>query len=180
MFAESNSSSAPPLERVLLSLDKGYSAIGLRTAYAFIVTALFDAVFPSASWIGLVAVQILAMFGLRFFGIAFRRGMRFSETTLETWTIRRKLGKYYDSYQWRKVTWIGLGILLYVSLFARARSDFLILAVLCIAAGAIALLTWRRVAADQPKPKPAPRFRKVLLDRTPATAPLVAQTAEQH
>ena len=180
MFVEPDSSSVPPLERVLLGLDTGVSAIGLRTTYAFIATALYETLLPTASWIGLVAVQLLAMLGLRLFGIALRRGVRFSETTLETWAIRRKIGKYYDSYQWKKATWIGLGILFYVLLFARARSDFLGLAVVCIAAGAIGILAWRRVAADQSKPKPAPRFRKVLLDRTPKATSLVAQTLEQH
>ena len=170
MYLDPNSSTAPLLERALLKIDAGAASIVVRSTYGFMTTALYDTLFPSASWIGLVAFLALAMFCLRIFGVALRRSIRFSDATLEAWAVQRKIGKYYDSYQWQKVTWIGLGLLLYVLTFAQARFDFLILSVACISAGAIGILTWRRVAADKSKPKPAPRFRKVLLDTSSKTA----------
>ena len=58
------------------------------------------------------------------------------------WWNRRQLAKRYDSYQWRKLFWIGAGMAIYMV----AYRDFSFLRAtvsgLCALAGAIGLVRW--------------------------------------
>ena len=65
---------------------------------------------------------LAGLFLLRLVPAALRRLLPFSTETQDVWRERRRLGKRYDSYQWRKLLWIGLGISLNVLFSHSAES----------------------------------------------------------
>lgn len=72
-----------------------------------------------------------------------RRLMPVSGAVKEEWARRRQLAKNFDSYQWQKLFWIGLGMLLAPK---SAFSEWVIVW-LCLAGGALGLIFWFRRAS---------------------------------
>jgi hypothetical protein len=67
----------------------------------------------------------------------------FPETAQKYWANHRLLGKRYDSYQLRKLFWIGLGLSGYMAMsgnFAGLRG---LLAMTCLLLGGIGWLVWQ-------------------------------------
>jgi hypothetical protein len=74
----------------------------------------------------------------------------FSAEAKIVWRRRRMLAKRYDSFQWQKLFWIGLGIGFDVVLTARYKTSLVGLAVACVALGFVGLAIWRcRQVADK-------------------------------
>ena len=64
----------------------------------------------------LVPFLVGALLTLRVVPALFRKMMPFSDAAREVWAERRQMAKRYDSYQWRKLFWIGVGLALYTTL----------------------------------------------------------------
>ena len=147
-----------PRERMLLALDAGVPG----ALYRILLGA---AIAPLAQWLpvglgprwslALAFIGVLA--GLRVGSTVLRRLVRHSAALGEAWSVRRRTAKYYDSFQWRKLLWVGLGLALQAALAARPAPLQWALAACCLVAGAAGTLRWRSVAADPRHPKPAPR-----------------------
>ncbi len=58
------------------------------------------------------------------------------------------IAKRFDSYQWGKLLWFGLGMSVYLALAEHAPRWGVALAVFCVIAGGIGLLIWQRHAAS--------------------------------
>ena len=66
------------------------------------------------------------------------------------WAERRQMTKRVDSYQWRKLLWIGIGLALFALLSGRRLPVQLAITAACLAAGAAGTTMWRhRVAQHQ-------------------------------
>ena len=78
-----------------------------------------------------------------------RRFVPVSKEVKRVWLQRRVLAKQYDSYQWRKLSWVGLGIAVHAWLSANPQSVQIVLALACIAAGAAAAVFWHRTCESQ-------------------------------
>jgi hypothetical protein len=70
------------------------------------------------------------------------------------WFRQRALAKRYDSYQWRKLFWFGLGLAAYVALFDRGGRVEQALALVCLVSGALGLVVWRQVGRGVPDAAP--------------------------
>jgi hypothetical protein len=82
------------------------------------------------------------LLSLRVVPIAIRKVVHFSRAANAAWAQRRLIAKHFDSYQWRKLFWIGLGLALYGLQVPRAISDvFVVLTAGCVLFGAVGL--WR-------------------------------------
>jgi hypothetical protein len=68
--------------------------------------------------------------------------MSLSETTNAKWAERRQLALRFDSYQWQKLFWLGLGLAVYLLLSGRGPAEALALTVLSLIVGALGLLRW--------------------------------------
>lgn len=73
------------------------------------------------------------------------------------WFRQRALAKRYDSYQWCKLFWFGLGLAAYVALFDRGGRVEPALALVCLVCGALGLLVRRRVGRGGPGNAPQAR-----------------------
>jgi len=115
----------------------------------------------SSDW-AIVSFLLVILLILRLVPAVVRKLLPFSAELKEAWSVRRRTAKLYDSYQWRKVTWIGAGLLFYVVISRQFSAVYISLSLLCLLAGAGAFLRWRAILADGAFPKPVARKIKRL------------------
>ena len=89
------------------------------------------------------------LFLLRFVSYGLRKLLPFSDDTKAVWLRLRKLGKRYDSFEWRKLLWIGVGLSAYAIIFRESQLPAVVLAVLCLIAGVFGWAVFRRVSHSQ-------------------------------
>jgi hypothetical protein len=83
------------------------------------------------------------LFALRVVPAFLRKVLPFSAEAQAAWAARRQLAKRYDSYQWQKLFWIGLGLALYTAYAGGERAAPIVLASACLVSGALGLACWR-------------------------------------
>ena len=139
------------IETISLKLDqlpwggilRALVGLVLIPSYAFFSQGRFPA------W-GILLFFLLALVALRIAPLVFRKAIPFSEDAKSIWAARRRLAKFYDSYQWQKLFWIGLGFGLY--LVWRKETDAYKngLVAVCVLGGAVGLWIWRGVSRNLP------------------------------
>jgi hypothetical protein len=151
-------SSGKSADEFLLSLDEGAFGALYRVLIGFTTIPAMRLFLGSAGsdWT-LVPFLLLVLVLLRVVPAVVRRVVPFSAELLEAWYVRRRTAKAYDSYQWRKLVWIGAGLALYVAILGQHRPVHIALSMFCLVTGAVATVRWRAVAADSKLPKPTAR-----------------------
>jgi len=132
------------IERVLLNLDVGLSGAILRVALG---AALVFALHPLVPGVGLAASAVslaVMLFGLKAFAAVARKVLPATPAVRARWEWRRNLARNYDSYQWRKLVWLGVGILAAAGASRQQGAWEISLGTACILSGAIAEVAWRR------------------------------------
>ena len=137
----------PVIEAVALKLDlsplNGLWRFGLGVALYPIYDVLCRAACPD--WIFL-PYTLFVLVGLRIGPLVLRKLLKFSPAAQKIWDERRQLAKIYDSFQWRKLLWIGAGLWVYLR-YSNVKHDFATaIAMLFTIGGAIGLLTWISVS----------------------------------
>jgi hypothetical protein len=92
---------------------------------------------------------VALLLGLRVGPAVLRLVLPFSAEAKEIWSERRFLAKRYDSYQWQKLFWLGLGMLPYVVAARGTRLGELAVTGLCLIAGGVGQLIWHKVDAGR-------------------------------
>lgn len=145
------------LERFVVDLD-GWPWDALRRiALGVVIPPVFRLISgeQSSVWISLfLFIGLLAM--MRLLLALMRRVLPFSYETKEIWKERRFIAKRYDSYQWQKLFWIGLGLLSHV-LFGNGlnRGEWFV-TLFCLVGGGAGLYVWRKISVTQvPGMRPA-------------------------
>ncbi len=140
-----------PSEKFLVNMDGSpYGAI-LRVAIGVAVAPLLQGLSgePNEIWIALgLFVGLLIM--LRAVPALLRRVLPFSSEAREIWARRRNIAKQFDSYQWHKLFWIGLGLLLYEVVAHAYANGELAVTVICLIGGGLGFLAWSAVNAKDP------------------------------
>jgi hypothetical protein len=115
----------------------------------YAVMVLFQQMMGSTkSLTGLLAILLGALAALRAGALVLRCCLPFPAALKENWAQQRLLGKRYDSYQWRKLFWVGVGMAVYVSIEHASVMERWI-AVLATGAGALGhWFWWRRKKMD--------------------------------
>jgi hypothetical protein len=83
------------------------------------------------------------LLALRLVPAVLRRLIPFSRSAQAKWAERRVLAKRYDSYQWQKLFWMGLGTALYILQSGERLGALMTLMFICLLAGATGLAIWR-------------------------------------
>jgi hypothetical protein len=131
------------IDKLLLNLDVGVPGALLRTALGAVLVVVVRAAFPGAGWATAVLCLLVLLFGIKAFAVLCRAVVPASAAVRAHWEWRRNLARFHDSYQWRKLVWFGMGILL----ASRARGTWeLPLAIACLVGGSAGEILWRRVA----------------------------------
>lgn len=101
---------------------------------------------PEGSDWRLVPFFVFVLLSLRIVPAAIRRLVPFSEALQARWSRQRLLGKRFDSYQWRKLLWFGLGVAVHAMFFEWAGIAEIFLASACLIFGGLGALVWWRCA----------------------------------
>ena len=133
------------MNRLALMLTRPAAYRGFLTVFGFALVPLYHSLIGTAgSILQFVGFYALALVGLRFGPGLMRRVIRFSPETLEVWMRQRVMAKRYDSYQWRKQFWIGLGMALNGLVAASPPAWHLPFAITCTVFGWLGWVAWRR------------------------------------
>lgn len=136
------------VERFLLRLDSGpWSAVS-RVVLGLLIAPVFRALSGGHApiWISL-ALFLGLLIGLRVVPALLRAALPFSAETKAIWFQRRQVAKLYDSYQWQKLFWIGLGLLAFAAIGGGLQTGEQVVTAVCLAGGGAGLLLWRRYKA---------------------------------
>jgi hypothetical protein len=146
------------IDRRLLSLDEGAFGAIYRGIIGFVTVPAMQLLLGSNSphW-AIVPFLLLVLLLLRIFPAIARKVIPFSAQLKEAWSVRRRTAKLYDSYQWRKVLWIGAGLALYIVVSGDSPSEHVALSAVCLIAGAVAMMKWQAILSDSRYPKPVAR-----------------------
>jgi hypothetical protein len=133
------------MERLIVKLDE-------RPWHAVYRVALGSAIIPAwrllfgaePSRETLVVFFLGVLIALRVLPVVIRKALPFSASAREVWAKRREIGKKYDSYQWQKLFWIGLGLGVYVLLTREDRRAVLFLTMGCLIGGVAGVAAWNR------------------------------------
>lgn len=142
--------------KLLLSLDTGPAGALWRTIVGFAATRVIRWVDPGAGLVLAVFVLICVLFGIKVASAVGRKILPASNAVQREWERRRKLARLHDSYQWRKLSWIGLGFLA-GSVYSPGSSWQLTLGVFCVGSGLVAEWIWRQGGAGRAESVPAER-----------------------
>lgn len=138
-------------ERFVVNLDTWPTGAFLRVALGLCIPPVFRLVSGGDERVWVALLLFLAvLLALRIVPVFGRRAFRFSAEAKDLWFQRRGLGKRYDSYQWQKLFWMGLGMLPYaLTAHGLGRGEIALVAI-CLIGGGAGLLLWRRTSAGQP------------------------------
>jgi hypothetical protein len=133
-------------ERLLIGADTGLWGAVVRIALGLAMAPLFHALGEGLDTIWSFLVFFIGVLvGLRVVPALLRRALPFSAEAKAIWAERRAIAKQYDSYQWRKLFWLGLGLLPH-ALIAHGKGE-LVVTIFCLIGGSMGLIVWRRVSA---------------------------------
>ena len=136
------------MERLIVKLDERPWHAVYRVGIGFAVIPACLLLFGVEPSIGTLVVFFFGvLIAVRVLPAVIRRVLPFSASARAVWARRRELGKKYDSYQWQKLFWIGLGLALYALLSREDHSGARLLTMGCLVTGAAGVAAWYRRSA---------------------------------
>lgn len=141
--------SAPQMgtaEKILLSLDGGALGALYRVAIGFVALPAMSLLLGSdgSDW-RVVPFLLAILLLLRVVPALIRKLLPFPGVLRDAWAARRRTAKRYDSYQWRKLMWIGAGLATYTIVSGEFSAARIVVGATCLLAGATAMARWRAV-----------------------------------
>ena len=130
--------------QMLIRLDHPPVDAILRVLAGFVFLPATTAVVGgmTSGW-RLLASFAAMLIGLRVVPAILRKLLPFPRAVIVAWTERRQVAKRYDSYQWQKLFWIGLGVLGYTIVFEGLHAHGLALGSACVISGTAGKVWWR-------------------------------------
>jgi hypothetical protein len=141
----------PASELVLARMEEPPWSALYRTAIGFlIIPGYYHLVgIESPPW-HIYPWFLCVLLALRCIPIVMRKVLPTSEELKGIWHERRQLAKQHDSYQWRKLTWFGIGCAMYQLVTSNVFGTGTGLALFCLLTGALGEYFWRRgLAVDR-------------------------------
>jgi hypothetical protein len=146
-------------ERALANLDAAPWGALYRAAIGLALVPSLEVLTRSADtgwWLLPWFVAVLA--GLRVLPALLRKRWHVSPELSAIWLDRRVMAKRYDSYQWRKLLWTGVGLGTYVAWRGPVTWPVAALAIFCLCGGIAGSVVFRaRMKADRSSAHAAPR-----------------------
>ena len=131
-------------ENLLINIEQGPWNAFYRIVIGVFLNEIYFLLFgANGSPLALPLLLVLMLIILRLGPAVLRRLLPFSIEARAIWMRRRRLAKLYDSYQWRKLFWIGFGFALDAALSSRYQGISIVLASACMITGAGGLFVWR-------------------------------------
>jgi hypothetical protein len=140
-------------EKILTNLDVGPSGAAWRVALGLGLVPLVHAAFRGGDLPRAALALGALLFLLKLFAAVARRLVPATPAVRAHWEWRRELARHHDAYQWRKLIWVGAGVLAGGAALPRAGWEWP-LGAACVAAGAVAEAIWRREGLGIAPPLP--------------------------
>ncbi len=102
--------------------------------------------------LSLVLWFICILFSLRLVPAVLRKVLPFSQEVTAVWAERRTMAKRFDSYQWRKLFWFGLGLSAYAVTSGHLGGVGAAVTVFCLIGGGLGSFVWKRRTATGQAP----------------------------
>jgi len=130
-------------ENLLMKIEQGPWDAFYRIVIGVFLNEIHFLLFgANGSPLALPLLLVIMLSGLRLGPAVLRRLLPFSDDVQAGWMKRRRLAKLYDSYQWRKLFWIGFGLAIDAALSGRYQGISIVLASACMITGAGGLFVW--------------------------------------
>ena len=130
-------------DRALSSIDRSPLDAVLRALLGFVCIPLLSLLRQDVRSVWIVAIGLLLlMFSLRIVPVFMRKLLPLSPEVKAVWSERRNIAKRYDSFQWQKLFFIGLGLVCYMAISREFLTSTVAVSGFCIVFGAIALIRW--------------------------------------
>jgi hypothetical protein len=135
-------------ERLLVRLDQPPWSALYRIGIGYVMLPLFFRLFgkDAAGW-WLVFWFIGVLFALRLLPAILRKALPFSREVSALWFERRQTAKRFDSYQWQKLIWFGIGLAGYAASSRTFGGMVGALTIFCLISGGVGILIWRQRTA---------------------------------
>jgi hypothetical protein len=133
-----------PLEQILIELDSNVGSKVSRFILGLGILPAYRALDSNGGSWGFVVFFLAVLVTLRVGPAILRRLLPFSSRAKAIWAERRQTAKQFDSYQWQKLFWIGLGLLPYALVGRGLNAAEVVVAAVCLVGGAAGLLSWQR------------------------------------
>ena len=130
--------------KLLLMADVGIPGAAARVALGAGFVFVLRRAHPDAGFPAAAAALAALLFGLKAFTAVARRVYPSTADVRAHLEWRRNLARFHDSYQWRKLTWFGAGIVAGAGLAGDPAGWELPLGMACLACGSAAEIVWRR------------------------------------
>jgi|SRR5678816_1813005 len=131
------------LDRALISMDRSPLDAVLRVLLGFVYIPLLSHLGQDVRSVWVLTIGLLLlMFSLRIVPALARRLLPLSPEPVAVWSERRTIAKRYDSFQWRKLFFIGLGLACYILVSRELLTSTIAVSSFCILFGAIGLIRW--------------------------------------
>jgi predicted small integral membrane protein len=133
-----------PFEKLLVGVDTPPWDAVFRVVIGFTAIPMM-----SRAWRGdpsdwaLVPFLLGVLLLLRLIPAVVRKLLPFSARVREAWFQQRRVAKRYDSYQWKKLFWVGLGLASYILFSGQFLIVRIVVASICLLSGALGLARWR-------------------------------------
>jgi hypothetical protein len=130
-------------ERLLIRLDQPPVAALFRVIIGFFVVPTWSASTAghNAEWT-LIPFFLGILLALRLVPMVLRKVLPFSGAAKSCWSERRRLAKRFDSYQWQKLFWTGLGLISYMALSGQRFQALATLTSIAFVTGMFGLGMW--------------------------------------
>lgn len=131
------------MERMLVNLDQSPWHAVYRIAIGLTLIPAWNVVFGNDPTLWALLMSFLGiLLSLRVLPAVIRRVLPFSADVRKAWAVRRERGKRYDSYQWQKLFWIGVGLAAYACFANEQRPSIRFLTMFCLMVGFGGLAAW--------------------------------------
>ena len=126
------------VEKILVSLDRTYMGALYRIAIGFVLIPLFSFVGLNVRSGWSLSLALLAvLLSLRILPAVARKLLALSAVAKAIWFERRQIAKRYDSYQWQKLFFVGLGLASYVLASKEWHFSRIVVSSVCVGCGAV-------------------------------------------
>ena len=131
------------LDRVLISIDRSTLGAVLRALLGFVCIPLLSLLRQDvrSGWILTIGLLLL-MLSLRIVPAFLRKLLPLSPEVKAVWVERRQIAKRYDSFQWQKLFFTGLGLACYMLVSRELSTSTIAVPSFCVLFGAIGLVRW--------------------------------------
>jgi hypothetical protein len=131
------------LNRALILIDRSPLDALIRAILGFACIPLLALLRLNIHSIWILAIGLLLlMFSLRVVPAFVRRLLPVPPAVRAVWDERRNIAKRYDSFQWQKLFFIGLGLVCYMLIAHVLSTSTIAVSSFCVVSGGIGLVRW--------------------------------------